>query len=107
MKITWSIADLKSKADTKVVVDVTVVVSFELDGRKDRAIRVAKFEGDPTSPSFIPFETLTEEIVIGWVKEQLGPDGIADMEDNVKKRIEQHIQSVKKPQFISRIPWKK
>ena len=106
MKITWSISDLKSKADTKVVVNVTAVVSFELDGYRDRAVRGAKFEGDPTSPSFIPFENLTEEIVIGWVKEQLGPDGIADMEDNVKKRIEENIQSVKKPQFISKIPWK-
>lgn len=107
MKITWSIAELKSKSDTKVVIDVTAIVSFELDGYTDRAVRGAKFEGDPTSPSFIPFENLTEEIVIGWVKEQLGPDEIADMEDNVKKRIEQRIQSIKNPEFISKIPWKK
>lgn len=106
MKTTWKIADLKSKPDTKVVVNVTAIVSFELDGYRDRAVRGAKFEGDPTSPSFIPFEKLTEEVVINWVKEKLGADGIANMEKNAQKSIEQQINSKNHPEFISKIPWK-
>lgn len=107
MKTTWKILNLKSKSDTKMVVDVTVAVFFELDDHKERAVKKVKFEGDPASASFIPFDQLTEEIVLTWAKEKLGADELAKLEESAKKTIEEKINRESNPEFISEIPWVK
>lgn len=106
MKTTWKVANLKSKLDTKMVVIATVLVSFELDGVIDRFMKTVEFEGDPTSPSFIPFEKLTEKVVIDWVKEKLGSDEIVKMEQIAKKSIDEELDKKNNPKFLSQVPWK-
>lgn len=36
---------------------------------------------------FVPYEQLTEEMVIGWVKEKLGAEMVADYENSLEKQI--------------------
>jgi hypothetical protein len=50
-----------------------------------------------SDPDFIPFEELTEETVIGWVKEKIGED--------VKRNLEAQIVAKTAAPIISGLPW--
>ena len=39
--------------------------------------------------SFIPFEQLTEDIVIGWVKDKFGEQHVANLEEAVENQFKQ------------------
>ena len=56
---------------------------------------------DHTDPTFIPYEDLTEAIVIGWVKEEMGADQVAAHEAAVQAQIE----AQKNPTHASGLPW--
>lgn len=48
--------------------------------------------------TFIPYEELTEEIVVSWVKNSLDADSI-------EQRITQQIEYQKSPPVLSGVPW--
>lgn len=56
---------------------------------------------DPNAP-FIPFADLTEEQVIGWVKDALGAEQVAVLEANVAQQIEDQINP---PVVTPPLPW--
>ena len=58
-------------------------------------------EYDAQDPDFVPFEALTEELVIGWVKEALGEETVAAHEANVQGQINDQ----KAPKTQSGLPW--
>ena len=41
---------------------------------------------DPETP-FIPFEDLTNEIIVDWTKEAMGPEQVQTIEDNIASQI--------------------
>lgn len=49
----------------------------------------------------IPYEQLTEEVVLGWVKNTLGAEQVATYEDSVVSQIE----AAKNPVSASGTPW--
>lgn len=58
---------------------------------------------DPTVP-FIPYPDLTPEIVIGWVQDDLGPEGVANIEANLSAQIAAQINPPPTPQSFP-LPW--
>ncbi len=54
----------------------------------------------PTDPDFIPFDQLTEAETIEWVKQQLGPFGV----DQIERGLQQNIlaQQIK---TANGVPW--
>ena len=60
-----------------------------------------EFQPDPLNENFIPFENLTEEIVVQWIKNKLGAEHINDIEKNLTKQIEDQ----KAPKVVSGLPW--
>lgn len=56
------------------------------------------------SGTFIPYDQLTEEIVIGWVQTSLGAQGIAGYEANVQGQIDSMINPPVSPQNTP-LPW--
>jgi hypothetical protein len=52
---------------------------------------------DPSDPSFIAFEDLTEEVVIGWVQAKIG--------DEIEATLNRHMQALKHPTSASGVPW--
>jgi hypothetical protein len=52
---------------------------------------------DPSDPSFIAFEDLTEEVVIGWVQAKIG--------DEIEATLNRHMQALKHPTSASGLPW--
>jgi hypothetical protein len=57
-------------------------------------------EGKPDEPGFIPYEDLTEQIVLGWVKEDLGAEKVSEIEGGLVARL----QKAKDP-VTPGVPW--
>lgn len=64
---------------------------------------IARFSTESVSP-FIPYEDLTEEIVIGWIQAELGVDGV----NNIYACIQGQIDSQINPPVVpvnTPLPW--
>ena len=58
---------------------------------------------DPSAP-FIPYNDLSNEIVIGWVQSNLGENGVRAIEDNLNAQIETQVNPPIRPEILP-IPW--
>jgi len=56
---------------------------------------------DHNDPTFIPYQDLTEAIVIGWVKDEMGADQVAAHEAAVQAQIDAQLN----PTHASGLPW--
>ena len=107
MKTTTKIANLKRKPTTGLVFEVTYIMNFELESETDRKVGMIEFEGDETDPNFVPFEDLTEEIVLGWVTSTLGEEQITAIETEFETRLQERIDKKASPEFLTGTPWNK
>lgn len=58
---------------------------------------------DPSVP-FIPYADLTNDIIIGWVQYNIGPDLIASIEGSLAIQIERQVNPPKEPEVLP-LPW--
>jgi hypothetical protein len=58
---------------------------------------------DPSVP-FIPYADLTNDIVIGWVQYNIGPDMIAAIQGSLAIQVERQIDPPKEPEVLP-LPW--
>lgn len=76
-----------------------VIANYEVIGTDDTYTfsisNKARFSTEKAS-IFIPYEDLTNDIVIGWIKQELGPNGITSIE----AAIEGQINSQKNPPVV-------
>ena len=108
MAVTWNIGSL----DTTVTVgslsnvvktvhwnatDQELVDSIQHSGYVNGCIDLAA----PESSSFIAYDSLTQDTVIGWVKASLGTDKVTEIENKISAQITES----KTPTEISGIPW--
>ena len=90
---TWSIANLERKlpdGDTPPEGQVYTAhwtVSLEDQGETAGAYGSVGFS-DPEAGDYTPFDQLTKDQVIGWVKDALGAEQVASLEANVLAQIE-------------------
>lgn len=64
----------------------------------------AFFEMSPEQENFIPYADLTNEIVIGWIKGQLGESGVENYEYCIADQIANKINPPVTPQ-TEPLPW--
>jgi hypothetical protein len=107
METTTKIANLKRKPTTGLVFEVTYVMNFELEGETDRKVGTIEFVGNVNDPNFVPFEDLTEEIVLGWVTATLGDVEIAQIKTEFETRLQERIDKKANPEFLTGTPWGK
>ena len=62
------------------------------------AYGTAGFTPDPTSPDFVPFESLTEADVLEWVYESVDKDA-------TEASLAANIEDQKAPQTMAGVPW--
>jgi hypothetical protein len=105
MKQTWIIHQLERQATDGFVFNVhwRLAMSETVEDRNYYAdtYGVIAFTQNPESLDYIPYEELTEEIVVGWVKESLGEEKLEEMEEMLSNRIENQIN----PPTLSGLPW--
>jgi len=104
---TWKVANLERNiADGKVtVVHYTVnALSDQVDPNSESggfysagAYGSASFDGEVT----VDFADLTEEVVIGWVKDQFGEEKVAEIEVALQNQIDTKIT----PVSAAGVPW--
>ena|SRR5210317_341369 len=104
---TWKVANLeRNVADGKVyTVHYTVnALSDQVDPSSESggfysagAYGSLGFDGEVTTP----FADLTEEVVVGWVKEQFGAEKVAEIEAALQNQIDLKIT----PVSAAGVPW--
>jgi len=98
----WSIIELERHAGTGMV----IAAHWKLTaGEWPRAVQLS---GVTTLPykdyrdkSFIPFEELKEDIVIDWVKTQLGKEEVTILEATATRQLE----NLNNPEIVKGLPW--
>ncbi len=100
----WKILNMEHKTSDGFVIKVTSTYEKQDGPGYASEIFVNEFE-EVTGPEFIPYEDLTEEIVLGWVKEALGTDTVTATEANVNLLANIKKQDIENPVVESGLPW--
>ena len=90
--------DISKEPNYVVQVEYTVM-GIDFDANADGLIsgNTAEFKVDPKDPNYTPYDKLTNDIVMGWVKTQLGPDGVSSIESKIASIINEKINPPKTP----------
>ena len=100
------VKDIDGKIDYVVNTLFDVLGTDEVDGTEySYTLKMNNMSFEVSEGSdYIPFEDLTNEIVIGWVKELLGPEGVTSYEAAVAGKIDSQINPPVAP--VSKdLPW--
>jgi len=103
---TWAVTALYTqtidgKQDYVVIANYTVI---GVDGDHSASLsNIARFSTESVSP-FIPYDQLTEAIVIGWIQDELGVDGVANLEACIQGQIDSQINPPVVP-VNTPLPW--
>jgi hypothetical protein len=98
MNINWQVQNMTRDLSNGFVINVAWACTASQDS-------ASAFYGGTTvytqeSDSFIPYEDLTEEIVLGWVYETLG-DQKAEIEASLTAKVEKQLN----PVSANGLPW--
>jgi len=78
----WNIIDIKVRTENNYVAEVMASCKHKEGQGASVVVHSSTFEGEPDE-NFIPFEELTKEQVIDWVKQDLGSDEVDRIETKV------------------------
>lgn len=78
MTVNWSVTGLERSTDTDTVFKVIYGLELVVDGDQKYLLTDCEYTVD--GENTIPFENLTPEICLGWVRDGLGSEGIAERE---------------------------
>ena len=101
MEIKYSIRQLQRNTSDGGVIDAHWQAVATEDKYNASAYGCVSFEPDSSDNNFIPFEDLTEEVVIQWVKDKLGEEYVTTLEQGLAAQIEDQ----KAPKVASGLPW--
>ena len=98
---TWKVVQMERNADDGGVTTVHWDVT-EVDGDySSRVYSSQNFDYDASDANFVAYADLTEEIVIQWVKDDLGADEVTSLE----VKLTADIAEQKAPAQESGVPW--
>ena len=95
---TWTIAQLERNADDNGVVTAHWRVSAEDGEYSASSYGTCSWTPEPTTEGFVPFEDLTEAMVIEWVKDSLDVEAI-------EAGLTAQIEDQKAPKTEVGLPW--
>lgn len=86
---TWAVTALYTET-IGTESDYVVIANYEVvgvDGEYEASIsNTVRFSTESTS-KFIPYSKLTKAVVLGWIKKELGVDGVANLEACIQGQI--------------------
>ena len=84
-----------------------VIANYEVVGVDDTysasLSNIARFSTESVSP-FVPYEDLTNEIVITWIQDELGVDGVSNLQACIQGQIDSQINPPVTP-VNTPLPW--
>jgi len=103
---TWNVTSLYTETIDGEQ-NYVVIANYEVvgvDGTYTASLsNIARFSTASVTP-FVPYEDLTETIVIGWIQEELGVDGVSNLEACIQGQIDSQINPPVTPQNTP-LPW--
>ena len=106
MTTTWEILDTKSQIANGVVTKVIYGCTVKSENNMDRKMGEITLTGNTTDPNFVPFENLTKETVIGWVKTSLGETEVTSIETELQNRLIDRQAAIDSLTEKSGLPWR-
>ena len=76
----------QEKGETNVVYNVHWIVTGNKEDYSVNNIGTQIVTLDPETP-FVPFEDLTNDIIVGWTKEAMGEEPVKAIEDSIASQI--------------------
>lgn len=104
MTTNWKIAGMKRLTDNGLVIEATYIFNAEEGNVLDRKVGNLTFSGSPEDPGFVPYSALTEEIVLGWVFNELGSEKI-QIETEVTTRVTERYNQQQNNPYSNGLPW--
>jgi hypothetical protein len=95
---TWAIANLERETADGFVFTAHYTVNASDGTYSSGAYGSLGFE---RPDNLIPFSELTEEVVVGWVKEHFGAEKVAEIESALQAQIDEQ----RAPSKASGVPW--
>ena len=103
---TWNVTALYTETvdgeQNYVVIANYIVVGID-DTYSAELSNIARFSTASVSP-FIPYADLTEDTVIDWIQQDLGPDGVSNLEACIQGQINSQINPPVTP-VNTPLPW--
>lgn len=93
IKYTWiteKLYTLNLPTESNYVVTAMYGVEAFEDKTKTKVVssgNMATFKVTQDQPDYIPYDQLTNDIVIGWIQSQLGKEGVASIEQSLQGQI--------------------
>ena len=98
----WSIVQLQRHTSDGLVITAHWQAVKESDGKRARVYgSIGLPMKDPSDPSFIPFDELTEEVVLSWVHAALGDEQVKTYEASLDAQLDALIN----PPILKGMPW--
>lgn len=101
LSCTWNIAQLERHTADGIVYTAHWTVSATDGVYSAGAYGSTGLETPAEGDEVIPFEELTQEVVVEWVKEKLGEEEVASTEAALATQIEEQLQ----PKSAAGVPW--
>jgi hypothetical protein len=103
---TWNVTALYTETvDSEQ--NYVVIANYTVIGINDtysaELSNIARFSTASVSP-FIPYADLTEDTVIDWIQQELGPDGVSNLEACIQGQINSQINPPTVP-VNTPLPW--
>jgi len=100
MAVTWTISTLERNTDNGVV--VAHWRASDVDGdHSGSSYGTCGFTPDASADGYVAYDNLTEENVIGWVKDSMGEEAVTGVEDSIAAQIAES----KAPAISVGTPW--
>jgi len=98
----WRILTLERHSSDGLVITAHWEAIKESEGKQARVYgSIGLPIKDPSDPSFIPFDELTEDVVLSWVDAALGAEQVAAYEANLDAQLDALIN----PPVLTGMPW--
>ena len=102
--MSWKLLDMEHKTSDGFVLTVVSEYCFTYEEGSSQRSFVSEFT-DNVGPDFIPYEELTEEIILSWVFEDLGAETVAETESIVKAEAIANNELINNPVLENGFPW--
>jgi len=100
MTVIWNISTLERNTDNGVV--VAHWRASDVDGdHSGYSYGTCGFTPDASADGYVAYDNLTEENVIGWVKDSMGEEAVTGVEDSIAAQI----ADSKAPAISVGTPW--
>jgi hypothetical protein len=97
---TWAIANMEHYTSDGVVFTIHYTVNAE-DGTYSSGAYGSVGLEKPEPDNMIPYADLTEEIVVGWVKDHFGAEKVGEIEAALQQQLDQQHA----PTTAPGVPW--